>query len=121
MKLNLDCIRDILLIVEEFDDLDLNNKNYMGYKRLCEYDYEELSYHLEQCNLNGFFVLYDMRLDITFKIVGLTPKGHEYISNLRDDNFYNKVKKKAIELGIGSIAAIGDLATQMITKAIGMS
>lgn len=114
MKLNLDCIRDILLIVEEFDDVDINEMNYKGYKFLCDYDYEELCYHLEQCYMYDFFVVYDMRLDFSFKIVGLKPKGHEYIANIRDKKNYTKLKKAAEQLGITSIATFGEYVAKSL-------
>ena len=58
MKLNPDCIRDILLEVEEKTDLShfvefTEAEPITG--RLARYSSSEIVYHIKQCDLNGYF------------------------------------------------------------------
>ena len=58
MKLNPDCIRDILLEVEEKTDLShvvefTESEPITG--RLARYSRSEIVYHIKQCDLNGYF------------------------------------------------------------------
>lgn len=57
MKLNPDCIRDILLVVEEIPDI---NHHWRFDKEtvpelLPNYSFDEVMYHIRQCQLNEFF------------------------------------------------------------------
>ena len=84
MKLNPDCIRDILLFVEKYT----NTKTYIKFERsdnvpteLSNYSKDVFLYHVDQCKNFGF-VLYDSRIPLTFlfRITDLSPKGHIFFS-----------------------------------------
>lgn len=57
MKLNPDCIRDILLVVEEIPDI--NHRWRFDEETIPElfpnYSFDEVMYHIRQCQLNNFF------------------------------------------------------------------
>ena len=63
MKLNPDCVRDILLAVEEGCDIgrgvSIPGPNY---SRLQPYNESEVLYHVRQCDLSGF--LYQAKTDL---------------------------------------------------------
>lgn len=84
MKLNPDCIRDILLSVEEICDMQniydsLNDKPPL----LDKYSENDIEYHARQCNLSGFLLGYREGSQGGFSINDLTPKGHEFLANTR--------------------------------------
>lgn len=121
MKLNLDCIRDILLAVEsmdygtvwEFDDL-VNN--------LPSYSDSELQYHCQKLTEAGFLDTLSVR---TFTspceictIKDLTYNGHQFLANIRSNSNWNKTKEIAKSVGSESISAIRDIATSVITNII---
>lgn len=121
MKLNLDCIRDILIAVEsmdystvwKFDDL-VNN--------LPSYSDSELQYHCQKLTEAGFLDTLSVR---TFTspceictIKDLTYNGHQFLANIRSNSNWNKTKEIAKSVGSESISAIRDIATSVITNII---
>ena len=57
MRLNPDCIRDILLTVEEntgYRESMLYESN-QEFARLKKYSEDVVRYHMKQCDLNGYF------------------------------------------------------------------
>ena len=123
MRLNMDCVRDILLCVEENTDLrqycrflDLHYTRTATYvwdkpdepenyqKALLEkYPNDVLAYHVRYCIDCDLIVECEgSNVYCTF-ISDLTPAGHEFIANMRNDTFYNKVKGIGSELGLNSL------------------
>lgn len=80
MKLNPDCVRDILLAVEEGCDIG-KGVSIPGPNCSClqSYNESEVLYHVRQCDLSGF--LYQAKTDLlgTYTIRDLTPAGHEFL------------------------------------------
>lgn len=120
MKLNLDCIRDILLVLEEHASFGeyVNFESATDYEQTKKYSNEEVGYHIKQCELSG--LLYDVNWDMlgNCSIRDLSPQGHEFLANIRADNNWNKVKKTAIEVGSNSLSAITQIATSVISGII---
>ena len=61
MRLNPDCVRDILIVVEELSDgqhgIDFDFHQPMPYERLSKYSNDELLYHVRQCDMSGYLLL----------------------------------------------------------------
>lgn len=99
MRLNPDCIRGILLTVEEkcnFDtpweyECDTFESEY-----LAEYSHEEIIYHIKQAEHSELIegVHYYDGGD-TVLICDLTPAGHEFLANIRNESIWKKVASKA--------------------------
>lgn len=132
MKLNYECLRQVLLTLEEFLDLkdDLNFKtmtveeiasipilvNSFSQKDIayCVYmlaDAELITY-VKSKNLideNGFFY------GITDSFVSsLTYKGHEFLQQIRNETIWFKTKEKLKPLGIMTIDIISQVASNVI-------
>lgn len=113
MKLNPDCIRDILLTVESIPDLnhhyDFNEKTIPDF--FPQYTFDEVMYHIRQCHLNDFFVDASPSWGFScYTVYDLSPKGHEFLANIRNDTFFNKVKAICKELGLSSLNDISQVA-----------
>lgn len=113
MKLNPDCIRDILLDIEESTNINTGWKynSRQPSKRLSKYDRFEITYQTRYCA--------DANLICGFSVGGnsesvfatdLTPSGHEFLANIRSDTFFNKVKDIAKELCIESLPGFQQIA-----------
>lgn len=108
MRLNPDCIRDVLLFVEEHTDL----RKHVTISRdnaeilIPGYSSDEIMYHVEQCNLSGFFQRATHDILGNISISYLSPKGHEFLDNIRPVPVWNRVKSK----GIASIPIMFQLA-----------
>ena len=109
MKLNPDCIRDILIAVESVVTFDY----YFYYDKgnppdsLSSYSHEEIIYHIRQAKDSGLITtspFYDCGSSVYIK--DLTPYGHEFLANIRTETVWAKLRKK----GIASIPILFQLA-----------
>lgn len=122
MKLNLDCMRDILLAVETlgfdeslyFDDLS---------EKLPDYSTYELHY--------GCYKLYEAKLiDLvnfeidgavtprTHEILDITFAGHEFLAKIRDRQRWGTIKSGASAIRDYSLSAISAIAEGVTSAAI---
>lgn len=122
MKLNNDCIRDVLLILEEnctFDNVFIYDCEEPVPQLLSKYSHDEIIYHIHQCEMAGLIVgvsYYDGGDSLS--ISDLSPSGHEYLANIRSDNIWNKTKKVAGEIGATSLSSMVQISSQIITTII---
>lgn len=120
MKLNPDCVRDILLAVEEHSELGkyVDFEYASDYTQTEKYSDQEVGYHINQCSMSGLLV--DVRWDLlgNCSIKDISPSGHEFLANIRADNNWNKVKKTASEIGSNSLSVLTQIATSVISGAI---
>lgn len=121
MKLNPDCIRDILLTVEDTTDLH----NWLAYPNeadrcplLQNYDIEDVKYHFNQCLLSSLIIGDIADLNYDFIIKDLTPQGHAFVADIRSDTIWNKVKLAGKELGIYSLNSLVQIASSVVTNLI---
>lgn len=99
MRLNPDCLRGILLTAEELcsDDVAWSySKDHCDSAYLTSFSHSEIIYHIRQseaaCLLKKVSYYEDGKCAI---IYDLTPKGHEFLANIREDSLWQKVLKKA--------------------------
>ena len=121
MKLNPDCIRDILLEIESVSTIstawvyDSDSPS----RRLCKYSKYEIGYHARQCSksnlVDGFHLYGDCD---SISISDLTPKGHEFLANIRENKIWNNVKSISAKVGSASLDAIVQISSNVITKLI---
>lgn len=99
MKLNPDIIRGVLLTIEEnctFDDPWEYMRDNFESEHLAECSHEEIVYHIRQCEKSGLIEgvhYYDGGSDIL--ICDLTPYGHEFLANTRNESVWKKTLLKA--------------------------
>lgn len=115
MELNPDCIRDILLDVERV----VNPKTRYCFpsqsqKLLETYSKDEILYHILQCNYTGFFIGFQRYSRESCFIGDLSPKGHQFLANIRQDTNWNKVKTVAETVGSKSLDVLSNIASDVI-------
>ena len=122
MKLNPDCIRDILLTVEEFTDFTRHlhyRMNENTYPKLSNYSHEEIIYHVRQCSLSNLITkvsYYDAGESIA--IQDLSPLGHNFLADIRSDNIWEHTKTIAAKVGSVSLDALIQISTGVLTQII---
>lgn len=123
MKLNPDCIRDILLLLEKETD----GIKYISYKfdvinlktdcpLIAKYSVKELYYHFGQCEANGFFMDIIRTTDVTISVLALSPKAHDFLENIRDNSVWNKTKAVIKQVGSSSLDVAISIAAETVKK-----
>ena len=119
MRLNPDCIRDILLQVEESNTFTIifsDEDPLHGLDYLKRYSLEKIKYHIKQCeymnfisckNFLGYVIIYD-----------LFPEGHTFLADIRHDTVWNNTKSIAKSLGVSSLRALKDVSVSVISEII---
>ena len=122
MKLNPDCIRDILICLESLEyDSAYTIQSLVS--KLPNYSYSELDYHCLQLYEADFIkaITIDSSggyLAKTVKVFDLKYKGHQFLEEISSDNVWNKTKETAKSVGSFSISTLSTIATEVITSLI---
>ena len=122
MRLNPDLIRDLLLYLEENTGIDHDFTLDQFDKipaPLDKYSYEEILYHVKQCKMMDYLVNAKFFVGGGFMIDDITPKAHEFLADIRSDSNWNEVKAKAKAVGSFSLAALSQIAAQVISSKLG--
>ena len=122
MKLNPDCIRDILLAIEEITD-GITSFEYDRYgcipDKLKKYSHEEILYHCRQCSMAG--LVFNMKYfenGNCFLIEDLSPAGHEFLADIRSESVWGKTKEISKKLGVGSLRSLAEIAVSVVTEIV---
>lgn len=122
MKLNPDCIRDLLFAIEDLSTPDklILSTELSQTNSLSKYSNDEIIYHLQQLDWSGYIVTpaKNKFIDGTFLITDLSPLGHEFISDVRKDTNWNKVKSISKEVGTSTLTSLKTIAENVISSAI---
>lgn len=124
MKLNADCIRDVMICIEE--NLEYNTEWTIKtlHDFLPEYTFEELSYTCQKLNEGGLLNVMTVPMMSYIepqiaRVQSLTFDGHEYLETIRSPKIWQQTKEyiKSTSLGV-SIAVIGEIAKRLTLKSI---
>ena len=128
MKLNVDCIRDIMLYLEEELGVDPENGKF---KSLTLHQIEN-EFDSEYSKEDIWYTIYNLKeikyIEGTFKnssssimyicnITNITWNGHQFLNSIRPKSIWEATKTGAKKLGTTSIAALSMISSE-ITKAI---
>lgn len=121
MKLNPDCVRDILLALEEHDSyqafLELGPETVSSFSCLADYPLEEILYHIKKCDEAGFLTGVQYFPD-SVVVRGLHYRGHEFLNNIRENKVWSGVKSVAGKIGTNSLQGLTQIAAATITSLI---
>lgn len=106
MRLNPDCIRDILISFKDKIDLSIPYiVNEANCKDICDkYSSKELCYHVRQCLYHGFITGTDKGNCIEVK--GISPVGHDFLSYFYNEKDWIEINKIADKAGSHSLEAL---------------
>jgi hypothetical protein len=95
-------------------------------EELNQYPEGVVLYHVRNLLMSGLLYTparYEDHKQLGYYHVDLTPNGHEFLANIREDSNWNEVKKISSKIGFASlkmIAAISEgVATAAINKQLG--
>ena len=120
MRLNPDCVRDILLEMETagyqesilVSDLTL---------RLPKYSSDEINYSIfkmKEANLISANITRDLLCVRPYSLDDITYAGHQFLANFREDYIWKGVKGVAKKVGSTSIDAFTQIASNVIAELI---
>ena len=119
MKLNHDCVRDLMLLAEEA--LDMSNFIRCSNLKLEPYSNQELIYTasklIEAGLVEGKYSRYiDGDSDATIR--SITWAGHEFLDNIRDDGVWKTTKDKLSDFKSASLSFVNNVASQVLASMI---
>lgn len=134
MRLNIDCLRDLLLAIEEntgyqraalFLDVEIVQKmnDFLEVSTdmqdfqvilLQSYSNAELMYHLRYLVEARLITIQGEWGGSQCLVLDLTPAGHSFIGDLRSSTVFEKAKALAEKLGIASVPAFQQLAAKLM-------
>lgn len=120
MKLNPDCMRNILLQMEDASYGE-NISSEQLYTTLPDYSHDEINYAILKLREADFVrATIDEYIDGSVYIVlhDITYNGHQFLANIRSNNIWNNVKEVSKKIGSNSVSAISQIATSVITEII---
>ncbi len=116
MKLDLQCIKDILLFVEKNVDngyFFLDYDNFQKENYLNKYDWNTISYHIQQIKMSNLISnISEYDGGNSYALQMLSPEGHEFIANIQNDTVWKKVLNAMSKFAIQSIPIAQHLATK---------
>ena len=134
MKLNPDCIRDVLIYLEENlgytdNQVSMEHKEITIHKiktDVCEkysHTNEDVQYSIEKLYEIGYITMraiqYDSRMYIASGDVNdITWNGHNFLNNVRPISVWDATKKGASKLGLMSIHALSTISMKIVEKVV---
>ncbi|MGG7191169.1 DUF2513 domain-containing protein [Clostridium paraputrificum] len=119
MRLNPDCIRDILLYIESKTDSQIGFVNFEELVNdLNTYDENTLHYHVDQVLSYG--LVHDVKYaeNKPDYILDLSPLGHNFLADIRSDNIWTNTKSIAAKIGSVSLDSLIQISTGVLTQMI---
>ena len=131
MKLNYNCIRDVLLFIEENQEMTDNGyMTTMGLHDFCNsdslsnYSESDIEYCISKLHEAGFVDANDIRsLDSSgFMIKDITYDGHQYLNNIRDKSIWQQTLEKVRSVGGSvSLSVLSQIAEKIVLSKLGLS
>lgn len=117
MKLNLDCMRDVLLEMEKASyGQSLNPKSI--HSALSKYSTDDIDYSiikLEEAGfINAIIEKYDLGV-VILRLDDITYEGHQFLANIRTQPIWEKAKAICSKAGTASIPYIMQVASRLIS------
>ncbi|MFC4712272.1 DUF2513 domain-containing protein [Planococcus dechangensis] len=126
MKLDQDCVRDLLLVFEEH--LGLNDRPFVSKfvptHLEDRYDQEKILYTTLMLYESGLISGRTINVDggvYDFVIFSLTPEGHAFIDNVRDPKIWAKTKNAVSGIAGVSLPVVAQLAQQLVKEKLGLA
>ena len=119
MKLDIDCVRDVLL---EFEELPLGCYTPYDFpKAVGKYGIQNTEYTLAKLDEAKYINAEIMQLpNGTLEFLGIysiTYPGHQFLENIRQNKVWTKTKAIAGKVGSGSFSLISQIASSVLSEA----
>lgn len=120
MKLNHDCVRSLLLFLEE--TLSMNKPLDLRTVELVGFDNDETVYAAMKLVEAGFLAgtvrEYGMGDPPLVVVSQITWEGHKFLDTIRDNNVWGKTKKVLSKVSSASLSFTATVASQILSSVI---
>ena len=123
MKLDLDCMRDTLLWLEDREYGEASDAGQM-IAALSKYSADTVRYTVQKLNEAEFINadIYGMiNGGIEFSVKDITYNGHQFLADVRSPKLWQLCKKVLEELEMHSVHSAAKVAFDLATRAISIS
>lgn len=121
MKLNNECIRDLLFYLEE--NLKYHQRLYVHDIKLKSYSPDELLYTVERLKeanfLNCFGGIYS-KYNLPLSIDSITYQGHQFLDSIRDEHVWNSAKSKIKTVTSVTLPILQELCSTYLKQKLGL-
>ena len=119
MKLDIDLVRQILFQVEDCED-----RNGLRVVAVEGYAVEVVDYHVVHCVDKGLITgaRSNTNARFTYYAVNLTPSGHDFVAEARNDTFWQAAKVQIRQKGLpATIDVLKTVLGELVKAAIGLN
>jgi len=120
MKLNYNCVRDLMLYIE--DNLEYGYRLYVNELKLGNYEQQTIVYSADKLYEAGYIeALKKKTIDSDLpqiEVKAITWEGHQFLDNIRDNKVWENTKNILSKFSSVSIGIISNVASQVITNII---
>ncbi|MGG1455554.1 DUF2513 domain-containing protein [Bacillus subtilis] len=125
MKLDHDCVRSLLLELEEKLSLNsiFDNSHIKELKTYEEFGEEQTFYTILKLIEAKFLIgtsQFYLDESYEFAITSISHSGHEFLNNIRDSKIWSKTKSSVSTLSGVSLSIIGSVAADLVKKSVGL-
>ena len=119
MKLNPNCIKDILTVFESIvcqagTTYEISSWNDLAeHEMLRKYSPDEIGYHCQQIYLSGYLYNGKMLIQGGISFMDLMSEAHAFLANLRVPAVLNAVQKFVSTVGGASLNQMATIASEM--------
>ncbi len=122
MKLNHDCVRKLMLILE--DNLEIGDIIDASTISIDDFSESEILYSalkLHEANYISGKVINDLSDNNNILINGITWEGHKFLDTIRDNKVWSHTKTVLSKVSSSSITFASTVASQVLTNLISQS
>lgn len=120
MKLDINCVRDILLELEEFP---MGHQPFDAFKQsIQKHGSDNVLYTLYKLDeaeyINSEIYLDESGFPHCIAVYNMTFKGHEFLNSVRSPGIWDQLSGAASEGGTACLKVIGDIAIEIAKEAL---
>ncbi|MCT8386077.1 DUF2513 domain-containing protein [Leuconostoc mesenteroides] len=123
MKLNNDCVRSIMLFIEDkyIDGNNLMINDFMSSEELSGFSQEDILYTLKKLDEAGYINIkftYASNSLYFLNCWGITWDGHKFLDTIRDTKVWRETKSIASKFASVPLNMMSDIAAKVLTALI---
>lgn len=119
MKLVHDCVREVMLYLEENLEYNRSLKTSVLAQNIKSYSLEEINYTCSKLDEAGYISI-NHYIDGSIDIEEISYNGHQFLDTIRDNKIWKQVKAEASKLSGLSLPILQQLAQSIILKSLGL-